>query len=129
MVQEKQRHGCLTAWLVLLIIGGALSVIGTALMYLIDPQAIREALPDAPGWTFPAAAVLSLLSLVFAIALFTWRKWAFWGYVLSSIAGVIVSASMGVAAWQWLLGLAGVVILYAVLQIGGKEKKGWAQLE
>ncbi|MBT9159119.1 MAG: hypothetical protein DDT27_00679 [Dehalococcoidia bacterium] len=129
MVQEKQRHGCLTAWLVLLIIGGALSLLGTALGYLVDPQLMREALPDAPGWTFPAMAVLSLLGLVFAIALFAWKKWAFWGYVLSSIAGVIVSVSMGVPVWQWLLGLAGVVVLYAVLQIGGKEKKGWSQLE
>ncbi|MFW0859262.1 MAG: hypothetical protein AAGB97_03645 [Dehalococcoidia bacterium] len=129
MVQEKQRHGCLTAWLVLLIIGGALSLLGTALGYLVDPQLMREALPDAPGWTLPAMAVLSLLGLVFAIALFAWKKWAFWGYVLSSIAGVIVSVSMGVPVWQWLLGLAGVVVLYAVLQIGGKEKKGWSQLE
>ncbi|MCL0103755.1 hypothetical protein M1O51_04000 [Dehalococcoidia bacterium] len=129
MVQEKQRHGCLTAWLVLLIIGGALSLLGTALGYLVDPQLMREAFPDAPGWAFPAMAVLSLLGLVFAIALFTWKKWAFWGYVLSSIAGAIVSVLMGAQVWQSLLGLAGVVVLYAVLQIGGKEKKGWSQLE
>ncbi|MCL0039229.1 hypothetical protein M1N46_03235 [Dehalococcoidia bacterium] len=129
MVQEKQRHGCLTAWLVLLIIGGALSLLGTALGYLVDPQLMREAFPDAPGWAFPAMAVLSLLGLVFAIALFTWKKWAFWGYVLSSIAGAIVSVLMGAPVWQSLLGLAGVVVLYAVLQIGGKEKKGWSQLE
>lgn len=36
--------------------------------------------------------------------------------------------SLGVAVWQWLLGLVGVVVLYAVLQIGGKEKKGCSQL-
>ena len=74
-------------------------------------------------------AVVSLFSLVFAIALFTWKKWAFWGYVVSSIVGVYVSALMGAAMWQLVLSLAGIVVFYAVLHIGGKEKKGWSQLE
>jgi uncharacterized membrane protein len=129
MIKEKERHGCLTAWLVLLIILNAISLLGAAIGYLVDPQAIREVLPDAPGWIFTATSVISLFSLIFAIALFAWKKWAFWGYVVSSIASVIVSMLMGAAVWQWLLGLVGVVVLYAVLQIGGEEKKGWPQLE
>ena len=129
MVEEKQRHGCLTAWLMVLIILGAFSLLGTALMYLIDPQAIREALPGAPAWTFPATGVINLLGVVFAIALFAWKKWAFWGYAVSSIALIIVNVLMGVPLWQSLSSLTGIVVLYAVLQIGGKEKKGWLQLE
>ena len=129
MVQEKQRHGCLTAWLVLLIILGAFSLLGTAVGYLVAPEAIREALPDAPAWTFPAIGVISLLGVVFAIALFTWKKWAFWGYLVSSIAMVVVNVEMGAPLWQSILNLAGVAILFAVLHIGGKEKKGWSQLE
>ncbi|MCI2425802.1 hypothetical protein LM599_07445 [Candidatus Acetothermia bacterium] len=129
MLKEKQRHGCLTIWLVLLIIGGVLSLIGTAVMYLVDPQLMRETFPDAPGWTVYAMGLISLFSFVFAIVLFTWKKWAFWGYVVTSIASAIVSITMGTPAWQWLLGLTGVVILYGVLQIGGEEKKGWTQLE
>ena len=128
MVQQKQRHGCLTAWLVVMIIVLALSLIVIPLGYLVDPQSMREALPDVP-WALPMAVASSLFYLIFTIALFAWKKWAFWGYVVFTIAGVIMGALMGAAMWELVLSLAFIVVLYAVLHIGGKEKKGWSQLE
>ena len=42
----KRRHGCLTTWLILVIVANSL----TALLYLFGSGAIREQFPDAPGW-------------------------------------------------------------------------------
>jgi hypothetical protein len=51
-----------------------------------------------------------------------------WCFLVSSIIVLILNLSSGVGIGQSLLGLLGVVILYAVLQIGG-ENKGWTQLD
>ena len=124
MIDQKQRHGCLTAWLVLIIIANS----ATSLIYLLRGQAIKQALPQAPGWTFPVLAVFSVFNLVCAIALFKWKKWGFWGFLVSGMVAFIINLTIGLGIGQSLFGLLGIVLLYAVLHIG-KEKKGWSQLE
>ncbi|TWT89122.1 hypothetical protein Mal64_26140 [Pseudobythopirellula maris] len=124
MAEGKSRHGCLTAWLVLMIIANSAS----ALMYLVGSDAIRRSLPDAPGWAFPVLIVFSLFNLVCAIALFQWKKWGFWGFCLSSVVALVVNLSIGLGIGPAVGGLIGLVLLYGVLHIG-KENKGWPQLE
>jgi hypothetical protein len=124
MEGSKSRHGCLTVWLVIIIIGSSLS----ALMYLFGSEIIRRTFPDTPGWTFIILIVLSLFNIVCAIALLQWKKWGFWGICASSIAAIIINIVIGLGIGYILSGLIGVVLLYAVLQIG-KENKGWPQLD
>ncbi len=124
MAEAKTRHGCLTAWLVLMIIANS----ATAVIYLIDSAAIKSNLPIAPAWTLPTLAVASLANVVFAVALFYWKKWAFFGFVGTSIIALVINLTIGQNIAHLLLGVLGVVTLYAVLQIG-KEKRGWTQLE
>ncbi len=124
MSEGKQRHGCFTAWLVLMIVVNSL----TALMFLFGSAAIRQNLPNAPAWTFPVLAVGCIINVVCSIALFQWKKWGFFGCIASSILAFVVNLAIGLNIIQALLGLFGVAILYGVLQIG-KEKKGWNQLE
>ncbi len=124
MAEPKSRHGCLTAWLVLMIIANS----ATALMYLLRSDVIRRAFPDAPGWASPVLIVLALFNLVCAIALFQWKKWGFWGFCASSIVALVVNLSIGLGIGPSLVGLIGVALLYGVLQIG-KENKGWPQLD
>ena len=121
MSEQKQRHGCLTAWLVLMIIANS----ATALRYLLGSQAIKQAFPAAPGWAFPVLAVIGIFNLVCAIALFKWKKWGFWGFLVFSIVALNVNLSIGLGIGPSLFGLLGIVLLYAVLHIG-KEKKGYA---
>ena len=123
MAEGKKRHGCLTAWLVLMIVASSLS----ALMYLFASDRIRQNLPNAPAWAFPALVVLCAGNVVFSVALFQWKKWGFFGCIATSILAVAVNLAVGVGIVHVILGLAGTAILYGVLQIGG-EKKGWAQL-
>jgi len=122
--QKKQRHGCLTAWLILMIIANSL----VALMYLFGIGAIRKHFPDAPDWAFPVLAVLGIVNLVCAIALFSWKKWGFFGFAATSVVALIVNLTVGLNIIQAFLGLVGIAILYGVLHIG-KENKGWPQLE
>jgi hypothetical protein len=120
----KQRHGCLTAWLVLMIIANS----GTALVYLLGSAAIKQNLPNAPGWAFPVLAVLGILNVACAVALLQWKKWGFFGFIASALAAFGVNLAIGLNIVQACFGLVGVAVLYAVLQIGN-ENKGWPQLE
>ena len=124
MSEQKQRHGCLTAWLVLMIIANS----AAALMYLFGSSAIKRALPGIPSWALITLAVFAIFNLVCAIALFKWKKWGFWGFLVSSVVALVVNISVGLGAGQSLAGLVGIALLYGVLHIG-KENKGWPQLE
>ena len=124
MSDQKQRHGCLTAFLVLMVIVNSVSPI----LYLLGSSYIKQALPNAPSWLFAVLAVLGIFNVVCAIALFKWKKWGFWGFCASAVVALIVNISIELGIAQSLFGLIGVAILFGVLHIG-KEKKGWNQME
>lgn len=120
----KQRHGCLTAWLILLIVVNSL----VAVVYLFASSMIKANLPNTPAWAIPVLAVACIANVIFAIALFQWKKWGFFGFIGTTILALAINLSLGLSAFQIVPGLLGIVILYAVLQIGN-EDKGWPQLE
>lgn len=121
----KKRHGCLTAYLVVMIIVNA----AVAAMYLFASEAISAGLPGMPSWTFPVLILMSLLNVVFAVFLFQWKKWAFWGFVGTSVIALFVNLAIGLSISQSVGGLIGIAVLYAVLQIGDESTKGWNQLD
>lgn len=124
MNEMKQRHGCLTAFLILMIIANSV----TTILYLFASDTIGKNLPNAPAWVFPVLAVGGIFNVVCAIALFQWKKWGFFGFVATSILAFTVNLMIGLNIVQVLSGFVGVAILYWALQIG-KENKGWAHLE
>ena len=124
MADVKNRHGCLTAWLILMIVMNS----ATALMYLFGGEAIRKAVPNMPAWMLPVFIAATLFNLACAIALFHWKKWGFWGFCVSSVIALVVNLSIGSGIGSALTGLLGMVLLYGVLHIG-KENKGWTQLD
>src|SRR5262249_27191787 len=119
----KSRHGCATAWLVFMIIANA----AVALMYLAMGGEIQRQVPHFPGSALPVLIVCVLLNIVFAVACLFWKKWGFYGFAVMSVVIFIINLLAGVGI-QSATGLLGVVILYAVLQIGG-EHSTWKQLE
>ncbi|OGS51933.1 MAG: hypothetical protein A3J79_12200 [Elusimicrobia bacterium RIFOXYB2_FULL_62_6] len=120
---EKQRHGCLTAWLILMLIANSVF----ALVYIFGAQALklRAAMPD---WAFPVLALGSLVNAACAVALFWWKKWGFYAFCVTSVIALGVNLSTGMSVSQIIVGLLGVLFLYGVLHIGG-ARKGWNQLE
>lgn len=124
MVEQRQRHGCLTTWLVVMLVMNSFA----ALVYFLAGGFLLETLPGAPSWSMPVLGTLSVLNLVCAVALLRWKKWGFWGFCLTSFAAFAINLSIGTGIGPSLMGLLGLVLLYGVLQIGG-EKRGWPQLE
>ncbi len=124
VLQEKERHGCLTAYLVFAIIANS----ATALLYLFGAAAIKRSTPNIPDWAFPVLIVLVLFNLACAIALLRWKKWGFWGLIVSAVVTLGINLTIGLGLSSAIVGLLGVVILYGVLQIG-KDNRGWPQLD
>jgi len=125
----KQRHGCLTAYLIFMIIANSL----VTLVYLPRPN-YQLILFDIVHlyWTrafvWPVLIVAGIFNVVCAVALLRWKKWGFWGFAVSSVIIFFVNLFIGLDIWPALVGLLGLPILYGVLQIG-KEDKGWPQLD
>jgi hypothetical protein len=123
-MQMKQRHGCLTAWLVLIIVANAL--VGVA--YLATAGTLTRT-GTVPGWAIPVLILLSLANVGLAIALFMWKRWGFYGFVATSLIALVVNLAIGLSVAQAVFGLVGVAVLYGVLQIGNVSNKGWPQLD
>ena len=119
-----QRHGCLTTYLVfVIIINSALS-----LTYLLGADWLRRNGPNTPDWAFWALAILGVVNVISAVALLRWRRWGFWAFVASALAGLVINISIGLGL-QGVFGAAfGVAILYGVLHIGD-ERKAWPRLQ
>lgn len=121
---QKQRHGCLTAFLVFMVLANLFAVYGNIALQ----EDILSVLPRLSRNLLLALALLGLLNVVFAVGIYKWKKWGFWGFCVSALAAFSVNIYGGVALLPAFVGLAGVLALFAVLKIG-KEKAGWDQLE
>lgn len=97
-----------------------------AVFFLVENFAKTN--PNFPTWTALPVSLLAILNVVFAVALYNWKKWGFIGLVV--VAAIVVSLKIvgGAGFAETLPGLAGILILFLVLQIGG-DWNGWDQLE
>ena len=117
---KKRRHGCLTTWLILILIG---NIAGTA--YTIHAVVTKPWL--YPSWVIPVQTVLSIWSIICVVALFKWKKWGFYGFIASAVALMIVAIIVGNYTYMF-TPFVSVLALFGVLNIGG-DKRGWAQME
>ena len=125
----KQRHGCLTAWLVLAILGNSLLALLVACLYfLAGPEVIRRTAPNLPGWAFPFMIAAGIFNVLCAVALFRWKKWGFWGFVATTVLAFAINLYHGLTPTASSTGLLGIAILYGVLNVG-KDRRGWDQLD
>jgi hypothetical protein len=118
---DKQRHGCLTAYLSLMILFNVIA----AFTYL--SRLLTGETSGFPPASFIILGLVAAFNLVCVAALMNWKKWAFFGFIGSSIITLIVNLSLGLGPIA-LAGLTGVPILYWALRMG-KERDGWSQLD
>ena len=122
----KQRHGCVTAWLIIMIIVNSL----TAIIYLFASELIAKKLPgDVSTPMIILLGILGLINVGFSILLFQWKKIGFWGFTITSIGVLIINLSIGLGIGQSLFGLVGIAFLYGVLQIKKNDVTTWENLE
>jgi len=115
----KRRHGCLTAWLILLIIINPLS----GLVYLVT----IDSFSDSPSWFIPAMIVFSLINFAGALALLKWKKWGFWAILAVNLVLFFINFTL-VGFGGAISGLLGFSILFFLLNLGG-ENQAWTKLE
>jgi hypothetical protein len=72
---------------------------------------------------------IGLLNITFSVFLFQWKKWAFWGFALTSLMTLVVNLNAGLGIAQSIFGLIGVAVLYAILQIKRDGATAWSHLE
>lgn len=122
----KQRHGCVTAWLVLMIIANSL----TAMIYFFSSEMITKNLSmDVSNSMIILLGIICIANVIFSVMLFQWKKLGFWGFIITSIGAFIVNLSIGLGIVQSLFGLVGIAILYGVLQIKKDNIPAWDNLE
>jgi hypothetical protein len=115
---ERKRGGCLTAFLILMLIANPL----TGLYYLLAGSTVRESLPTLPEWAIPTLGVLALANFAFAIGIWQWKKWGVYGFAGTSLVALVVNAiSIGIPAA--LFGLVGLGLLAYLV------RPHWNQME
>ena len=122
---SKQRHGCVTAWLVVMIIIHSLA----AIIYLFASEFIMNNLPNVSKTMIVLLGVFSVANVIFAVMLFQWKKIGFWGFIGTSIVALIINLSVNISIGQVLGGLVGIAILYGILQIKKNNVTTWDNLE
>jgi hypothetical protein len=122
----KQRHGCVAAWLIFIIISNSIA----ALFYLFASELIAKNLPgDVPTSTIIVLGIVTLTNVFFAYLIFQWKKYGFWGLAVTSFCGLLINFDLGFGMGESLYGLAGIAILYGILQIKKGNGSGWENLE
>jgi hypothetical protein len=118
----KQRHGCLTAFLIALILACVLNSIITGIS-LFSPANYGN--PQI--WVLLVTIVIGLCYILCIILLLSWRKIGFWAFCGLGAFEIILNLLLGAGVLS-LLPLVITAVLYGVLQIGSYNK-GWPQLE
>jgi hypothetical protein len=123
----QQRHGCVTAWLVLMIVANSV----TAFLYFFATDTITKNLPGNVSPTMiKLLGVVGIGNVIFSVLLFQLKKIGFWGFIITAIVTLIINLSIGLGIAQSLFGLVGIAILFGILQIKKKDNVStWENLE
>jgi len=121
---KKKRHGCLTAYLIFMMVVGVLG----AAIYFFAGSVVAEGNPEIPPYLRPLFGDINLLITVASFALWRWKKWGFWLFAGIALFGATFNTYLTRSIITFLMAPIGLLIMYGILHIG-KEKQGWRQLE
>ena len=119
---KKQRHGCVTFWLWLVLFLN----VGYSLSYIV---ALFRALNPSMFFGLALLALCGVGYMVSAILLLRWNRWGFYLMILSSMISLIVNLMMNeIPLLQTVSSLLGIFIWWALLQIRYQGISVWKQL-
>ena len=110
----RKHSGCLTAFL-------ALAVVGNALLALVT-WGTASGVPSSMQLLVVFSGLLNLAGVVFAIAIYKWKKWGVYGYV--TILGIIMLLNL--ALGDIVSALRGAIPMILLLALIGSS---WKQME
>lgn len=119
---QKQRHGCVTFWLWLVLFLNA----GYSLSHIV---ALFSALNPSMFMGLALLALCGVGYIASAILLLRWNKWGFLLMILSSMVSLSVNLMMNeIPFLQAVFSLLGILIWWAILQIRYQGVSAWKQL-
>jgi hypothetical protein len=119
-----ERQGCVTAWLVLMLILNSLG----AIAYLFLSKLMEQKLKTS-STTIVMIIIIALLNVFFAIQLLSWKKAGFYGFFITTIIEFIINFCIKLPLITCAIGLSGIVILYGILQIKKGGRSAWFYLK
>ena len=115
---QRKRHGCLTAWLIVMV---ALNILGILLVAGIF------AAVDAPGWLLGVSIGSGVLALIFIIGVFMWKKWGAIGIIAIYAISIVLNLISG--SYTSIIGnVIGLSVFLAVMNMGGPDK-AWNHMD
>jgi hypothetical protein len=118
---DKSRHGCATTYLVFMIVAN--SITSLSIFYRLFISNVGE------NKLFTILGLIGILNVLFAIFLFNYKRLGFIGFLITSLITFGINISNGTPVLHSLIGLSGIIILYAVLQIKQNDASTWEHLE
>lgn len=119
-----ERPGCISAYLILGIIGNC--ICGLFYMFLISsPIKAIKILQDV----LMLFVILIALNIYFCVKLFLYKKSGFYGLTIGTLAGCLINLYNGLSPVICILGLGGIPLLYAVLQARSNGIPFWKRLK
>jgi hypothetical protein len=119
----RERGGCLTLYLLLVIIGSIFGVFSAfslnASLQALAAQGVEVAF--LPSWYAPATVVPVILSLIGGYGAWNWKKWGL--YALA--AAIVVSTVISILAGQMVSGIISLLIGGVLLWYVTKDKMAW----
>ena len=114
--EEPQRHGCLTTWLILVV------VVNVGLAFFLNSLQGTDATDKI------SYIIAAIISVVGAVLIWNWKKIGFWIFAGVSVLGFIfglIAGEFGTAIQS----LAPLAILYIALQKESNGVSGWNNLK
>jgi hypothetical protein len=113
--QVPQRGGCLTTFLILMMIGNALAI----LMYLVMGDKITRT-ARLPSFVPFIMILMGILNLIFAFMIYNWKKAGVYGIIASAAITLIINLAVGLGPSSF-GGIVGVIILVALVSPSWKH--------
>jgi uncharacterized membrane protein len=121
---QKEHHGCVTAWLILLIVGNSIAALLILISVFFKNRYSNISMPVQI-----IMALLAIANIVFVLQLFRWKKIGFTGYTATTVIAIVIHLFVGDSSiTQLIFGVLSIAILYAILQIKKNEKSAWEEL-
>ena len=113
MTDPRQRGGCLTAWLVLMILAGAFA---STMHFFITDIGTEFSSGSDEIWVFAVWGVVGLAQLVGAIVLMLWKRWGFWMICVAALVNLGLQIYQGFPIYMLIWVFISPLILFLLLR-------------
>jgi len=127
-----KRHGCVTAWLIFVIVVNAFVGLGYILLKDMLPDAMKELSQNKMELTanyFLTEGIVSLALVFCFVQLWQWKKMGFHGMIICTMVTATVNFMANHEWPDFIFSFTGVLIHYLVLQIKINDQSAWSLLK